>query len=79
MKTLSKLLKMKLLKMYLHRVDSMGNLQWLGELVFIEIGFSGALISLQLKPFFFFPSLSLTAFLSHNEQPDLEFLVSFIK
>lgn len=47
----------KLLKMYLHRVDSMGNLQWLGELVFIEIGFSGALISLQLKPFFFFLSL----------------------
>lgn len=78
MKTSSKLLKMKLLKMYLHRVDSMGNLQWLGELVFIEIGFSGALISLQLKPFFF-SSLSLTAFLSHNEQPDLEFLVSFIK
>lgn len=77
MKTLSKLLKMKLLKMYLLRADTMRNLQWLGGLVFIEMGFSGALISLQLKPFFFFSSL--TAFLSQNEQPDLEFLVSFIK
>lgn len=76
MKTLSKLLKMKLLKMYLLRADTMRNLQWLGGLVYIEMGFSGALISLQLKPFFFF---SLTAFLSQNEQPDLEFLVSFIK
>lgn len=72
MKTSSKLLKMKLLKMYLHRVDSVGNLQWLGELVFIEIGFSGAQFPAPTQPFFF-PSLSLTAFLSHNEQPDLEF------
>ena len=78
MKTLSKLLKMKLLKMYLLRADTMRNLQWLGGLVYIEMGFSGALISLQLKPFFFF-FFSLTAFLSQNEQPDLEFLVSFIK
>ena len=54
MKTLSKLLKMKLLKMYLLRADTMRNLQWLGGLVYIEMGFSGALISLQLKPFFFF-------------------------
>ena len=77
MKTLSKLLKMKLLKMYLLGADTMRNLQWLGGLVFIEMGFSGALISLQLKPFFFF--FSLNAFLSQNEQPDLEFLVSFIK
>ena len=78
MKTLSKLLKMKLLKMYLLRADTMRNLQWLGGLVYIEMGFSGALISLQHKPFFFF-FFSLTAFLSQNEQPDLEFLVSFIK